>query len=135
MSRPVRVLAALSAFVAVLSACSTVPSSSPSVPITQAPVRPDVDVGIEPLHPEPGETPEEVVRGFIDAAASKVRGHPVAREFLAPEPAGSWSDEAGITVISPDYSSVTTDTDSVTVSANVVGAVDQRGVFTVASSG
>ena len=32
--------------------------------------RPSESVGIEPLPPEPGATPEEIVRGFIDAAAS-----------------------------------------------------------------
>ncbi|MBW8766501.1 MAG: GerMN domain-containing protein [Geodermatophilales bacterium] len=135
MSRVVRWMAALSALAAVLSACSTVPSSSPSVPIDQPAARPEDDVGIEPLHPEPGATPEEIVRGFIDAAASTVRGHPVAREFLAPDPAGSWSDEAEITVINPDYASVTTDTGSVEVTANLVGTVDQQGVFTVAGPG
>ena len=92
----------------VLTACSTVPMSSPTVQITQAPARPAEVVGIEPLRPEPGATPEEIVRSFIDAAASVRPGHPVAREHLAPEPAGSWSDEAGITVLRPDYATVTT---------------------------
>jgi hypothetical protein len=118
-----------------LSACSTVPSASPTVQITQAPSRPAESVGIEPLAPENGATPEEVVRGFIDAAASARPGHPVARQHLAPEPAGSWSDEAGITVLSPDYATVATEADSVTLSANQVGTIDERGVFTVASTG
>jgi hypothetical protein len=123
------VLAAV--LLALLTACSTVPTSSPTVQITQAPTRQDGAVGIEPLSPEPGATPEEIVRGFLDAAASTVRGHPVAREHLAPEPAGSWSDEAGITVLGQDYATVTTDAGSVVVTATLVGTVDQRGVFTV----
>jgi hypothetical protein len=114
-----------------LSACSTVPMSSPTVQITQAPARPAEAVGIEPLPPEPGATPEEIVRSFIDAAASVRPGHPVAREHLAPEAAGSWSDEAGMTVISPDYATVTTETGAVQVTANPVGTIDERGVFTV----
>jgi len=114
------------------AACSTVPTSSGTVQITQAPTRSDGAVGIEPLSPEPDATPEDIVRGFIDAAASTVRGHPVAREHLAPEPAGSWSDEAGITVLGPDYATVTTDAGSVAVTATLIGTIDQRGVFTVA---
>jgi hypothetical protein len=115
-----------------LSACSTVPASSPTVQITEAPARPaERDVGIEPLSPTRGATPDEIVRGFIEAAASTVPGHPVAREYLAPEAAGSWSDETGITVISPDYASVTTESGTVTVTADLVGTVDQRGVFSV----
>ena len=118
-----------------VSACSTLPSSSATVQITQAPSRPVETVGIEPLPPEPGATPEEIVRGFIDAAASARQGHPVAREYLAPDAAGSWSDEAGITVLSPDYATVATKADAITLSAIPVGSVDPRGVFTVAGIG
>ena len=123
-----RVAAALTA-VLVLPACSTVPSSSPTVQITQAPARPVDEIGIEPIAPEPSATPEDIVRGFIDAAASTRQGHPVAREHLAPEPKGTWSDEAGITIISSDYATVTTVAGSVAVSAVLIGTVDERGVF------
>ena len=112
------------------TACSTVPTSSPTVQVTQAPQPPDDEVGIEPLSPVRGATPEEIVRGFIDAAASTVRGHPVAREHLAAEAADSWSDEAGITVLTPGFATVTTDSGGVAVTADAVGTVDQRGVFT-----
>ena len=129
MSR-MRALVALALLLA-LSACSTVPMSSPTVQITQAPAQPAEVVGIEPLPPEPGATPEEIVRSFIDAAASVRPGHPVAREYLAPDAAGSWSDEAGITVVGPDYATVTTETGAVEVTAGLVGTIDERGVFTV----
>jgi hypothetical protein len=127
-------VAALLAVVLALPACSVVPSSSPTVQITQAPTRQVDEIGIEPVAPEPGATPDDVVRGFIDAAASTRQGHPVARQHLAPEPAGLWSDEAGITVISADYATVATVAGSVTVSANHVGTVDERGVFSVGGS-
>jgi hypothetical protein len=117
-----------------LTGCTTVPMSSPTVQITQAPARPAEVVGIEPLPPDPGATPEEIVRSFIDAAASVRPGHPVAREHLAPDAARTWSDEDGITVLSPDYATVTTETGAVEVTANPVGTVDERGVFTVANA-
>ena len=123
--------AVMTTVVAVLAGCSTVPSSSPTTQITQAPPRPVQDVGIEPLAPEKGATPEEIVRGFIDAAASTVRGHPVARQHLTTDAAKSWSDEQGITVISPDYSTVTTDVGTVTLTAKLLGTVDQHGAFLV----
>jgi hypothetical protein len=126
-----RTPALLTALLLALSGCSTVPASSPTVQITQAPVPEAEDVGIEPLSPTAGAPPEDIVRGFIDAAASTMPGHPVAREHLAPAAARTWSDEAGITVISPDYATVTIQSDTVRVTANLVGAVDQRGVFTV----
>ena len=125
----------LLALLLVVSACSTVPGSSPTVQITQAPSRPVEDVGIEPLPPEPGAPPEDIVRSFIDAAASARAGHPVAREYLAPEAAESWSDEGAITVLSADYATVTTETGAVAVTANPVGIVDERGVFSVSGPG
>src|SRR3712207_606556 len=127
-------VAGVLALLLALSACSTVPMSSPTVQITQAPAGPAEVVGIEPLPPEPAATPEEIVRGFIDAAASVRPGHPVAREHLSPDAAGEWSDEAGITVISQDYATVTTETGAVEVTANALGTIDQRGVFTVAGT-
>ncbi|MET0765690.1 MAG: LpqB family beta-propeller domain-containing protein [Blastococcus sp.] len=133
--RPGARWAALLALLLAVSACSTVPGSSPTVQITQAPSRSVEDVGIEPLPPEPGAPPEDIVRSFIDAAASARAGHPVAREYLAPEAAESWSDEGSITVLSADYATVTTETGAVAVTANPVGIVDERGVFSVAGAG
>jgi hypothetical protein len=126
---------ALAALVLVLSACSTVPNTSPTMQITQVPTRAAEEVGIEPLPPEPGATPEEIVRNFIDAAASSRAGHPVAKKYLASEAADAWDDEGTISVISPDAAVVTTTAGSVRVTANLVGTVDPRGVFTVAGPG
>jgi hypothetical protein len=126
---------ALTALLLAVSACSTVPTSSPTVQITQAPSRAAEVVGIEPLPPVPGAPPEEIVRSFIDAAASTRAGHPVAREYLTPEAAGSWSDEGAITVLGADYATVTRESGAVAVTANAVGTVDERGVFTVGEPG
>jgi hypothetical protein len=130
MSRPAVARGALFlALVLVVSACSTVPSNSPLIQITQVPVRPPEAIGLEPVPPSPGATPEEVVRGFIEASASTRRGHPVAREHLAPQPAGTWSDETGITLIRSDYATVTTEAGSVLLTGALVGTVDERGLF------
>jgi hypothetical protein len=118
-----------------LVGCSTVPTASSTVQITQAPSRPAESVGIEPLPPEAGATPEEIVRGFIDAAASVRPGHPVAKQHLTPQAARSWSDEAAITVIGPDYATVATEAGAVALTANPVGTVDPRGVFIVGGIG
>ena len=124
----------LAALLAV-AGCSTVPSSSSTVQITDAPSRPSESVGIEPLPPEPGATPEEIVRGFIEAAASTRQGHPVAKDHLTPAASNNWSDEGGITVLSPDFATVATSAGSVSLTANPVGTVDERGVFTVGGTG
>lgn len=129
-----RLPAALAALLlALVAACSTVPTGSAPQAITDAEARPTGDVGIEPLGPRAGATPEEIVRGFVDAAASSVNGHPVAVEHLAPEAGATWSDEAGITLVGPDYATVTTSSGTVVMTGDQVGTVDPRGVFTAAS--
>jgi hypothetical protein len=128
-----RLRAALAVAAAVgltLTACSTVPTSSPTVPITQVPTRQDADVGIEPLAPEPGASPEEIVRGFIDAAASPDRGHPVAREYLTPDASDDWADDAGVVVIEAGFATVIGE-GVVQVTGQTVGRVDERGIFAV----
>jgi hypothetical protein len=127
--------APLLALLLAVTGCSTVPSSSATVQITDAPSRPSESVGIEPLPPEPGATPEEIVRGFIEAAASVRQGHPVAKQHLTPAAERNWSDEGGITVLSNDFATVATAPESVTLTANPVGTVDSRGVFTVGGTG
>lgn len=117
------------------TACSIVPTSSPTVQITQAPERPEPDFVSEPLPPARGAAPEDVVRGFIDAAASSVRERPVAKEYLTPEAAGTWSDAGGITIIERGFATAASEAGSVVVTADLVGTVDQRGIFTVAGTG
>jgi hypothetical protein len=70
VSRLRRLAAPAAALAALLAGCSTVPSSSPTIQITQVAQPNGGAVGIEPLAPESGATPEEVVRGFIDASAT-----------------------------------------------------------------
>ncbi|MGY1664960.1 LpqB family beta-propeller domain-containing protein [Geodermatophilus sp. SYSU D00696] len=118
-----------------LTACSTVPSASAPVQITEAPARPAGEVGIEPLGPAPDAPREEIVRGFVDAAASNLQRHPVARDHLTPDAAAAWSDESGITLVGADYATVTTDAGTVVMTGDLVGAIDPRGVFTAAAAG
>ena len=132
-SRRRAALAVLCGLLPGLAACSTVPLSSATVQIPLTEQRPTPEVGIEPQGPEPGATPEEIVGGFIEAAASTQAGHPVAREHLTEVAAETWSDEGSITVISAEYSvSVTSGPGGVRVSADLVGTVDARGIFSVA---
>ncbi|MGZ4664362.1 MAG: GerMN domain-containing protein [Frankiaceae bacterium] len=52
-----------------------------------------------PAGPPPGASPEELVRGFLEAAADPADTHALARSFLAPGVA--WQDGAGVTVYEP----------------------------------
>jgi hypothetical protein len=52
-----------------------------------------------PAGPPPGALPQQLVRGFIEAAADPADSHALARSFLAPGVA--WQDGAGIIVYEP----------------------------------
>lgn len=124
---------AASAFVLCLlvSGCATVPISSAPVAITQVSGELDQAVGIEPLSPERGASPEEIVRGFIESTASTAQGRPVSREYLTSDGAQSWDDTAAITVIEPEFSAVTSGPETVVrVTGQHVGNVDRSGIFT-----
>ena len=58
-------------------------------------------INVLPPGPQPGATPEEVVFGFLAAQSSSADEHAVARGFLQPDRAGTWDDDAGVTVFDP----------------------------------
>ncbi|MDQ3735571.1 MAG: LpqB family beta-propeller domain-containing protein [Actinomycetota bacterium] len=133
MSRSPRRLTAtvgLSVLAVLVCSCATVPGESAAVVITQVNDDLDQPVGVEPLSPEPGASPEEIVRGFIQSTASTAQGRPVSREYLIAERAQSWDDTAGITVIEPEFSAVTMGPETtVRVTGQRVGTVDRSGIF------
>lgn len=89
-----------------LVGCSEIPTSGP---VTRGDeVRAVVDepaVRVLPRDPVVGQSPEEVVSGFLEASASFENDHEVARRFLSPGAAEAWDEDAGVTVINnnPSY--------------------------------
>ncbi|MDQ4039938.1 MAG: LpqB family beta-propeller domain-containing protein [Actinomycetota bacterium] len=113
-----------------MSGCSTVPTGSAPVPITQVGGELAEPVGVQPLSPEPGASPEEIVRGFIESSASTAQGRPVSREYLTAAQAQSWDDTASIAVIEPEFSAVTSGPETIVrVTGQRVGSVDRAGLF------
>lgn len=111
--------------------CSTVPTDSVPVAITQVGGELGGPVGVEPLSPGRDASPEEIVRGFIESSASTAPGRPVSREYLSAALAQGWDDAAGITVIEPEFSAVTSAPETtVRVTGRRVGTVDRGGIFT-----
>lgn len=83
-----------------LAGCATIPTSGPVESGDQ--VQDVVDappVRVLPREPTPGQSPEEVVSGFLDASASFENDHEVARRFLTDEASEQWAPDAGVTVI------------------------------------
>jgi hypothetical protein len=83
-----------------LAGCAAIPTSGPvqrgdQVQGTeeQPPVR------VLPRGPVSGQSPAAVVRGFLDASASFVDDHEVARRFLTPRASDRWNPDARVTVL------------------------------------
>ena len=116
-----------------LPACSTVPSSSPTVQITQAPARPVDEIGIEPLAPEPGATPG----GHRPRASSTPRpapgqGHPVARRApRRPRRPARGRTRPGSRSSAPTTRRSRPSPARWRCRRDLVGTVDERGVFAV----
>ncbi|CAN5394941.1 MtrAB system accessory lipoprotein LpqB [soil metagenome] len=130
-SIPVRLSVSAAILGLLVSGCATVPTDSAPVAITQVSGAANEPVGVEPLSPEPGASPEEIVRGFIESSASTSQGRPVSREYLTAERAETWDDTESITVIEPEISAVTSGPETIVrVTGQLVGTVDRAGIFT-----
>jgi hypothetical protein len=94
---------ALTVAAALLASCAQIPSSGP---IEQGEeVRASVDdplIRVLPHPPQPGDSPAELVRGFLLAEASFADDHGVARQYLTEEASQAWNPDAGAVVYDDD---------------------------------
>ena len=115
--------------VAVLTACSAIPTSG-SVHEGDAEVAEPSDIDVLAEGPQPGDTPAEIVDGFLAAGAAGFSDEFVtAREYLAGEAKSAWKPLAGVVVSGPvEPAPVTTETE-VSIDVPVLARVDEDGVY------
>lgn len=93
------VLSAL-AVMGVLAGCAQIPTSGPVERGDQVQDTNDEPaVRVLPRGPVAGQSPIEVVKGFLDASASFEDDHAVARRFMTARASDAWNPNAGVTVI------------------------------------
>ncbi|MBS1674191.1 MAG: hypothetical protein JSS74_09530 [Actinobacteria bacterium] len=127
-----------------LAACS-------SLPVT-GDVRPGLaagqsdggsDLAFVPQGPSKGMDPKDVVRGFIDAAASPKDSWGIARQFLTADAAQKWKPDAGVTIDAgpaersyngPDVAKDSTQT-KVSLGLQQTASVDATGAYGTPVSG
>lgn len=120
-----------------LAGCATIPmkgSVGKSDPL--APRNNSVNVNFQQFAPVEDASPESIVRGFIEAGTGLNDDFQVARQFLAPGLAQSWSPDQR-TLVYRDAFAVApgTDKDSYVLTFDVVSTVDSMGVLTPEGDG
>lgn len=132
-----KLLLLLVACLLVLTGCSGIPERSDPVVVGPAPApgdEADQGNGIQPGGPDRDASSDAIVRGFIKALTATDTTYAVAREFLTPEVAKSWTPSEEVTIIEPsNVANPGVEEGSVQFAATRVAKVDVRGVYHVDS--
>lgn len=113
----------------VLTGCVAIPTSG-SVQTEPIEVQADdVSTVLLPPGPVDGQSPAEILQGFLRAGRAPQGPYSVAKEFLAPTT--EWSGTARVLVTSTSrVTPVALDSDTWTVTVTVIGEVDATGRYT-----
>ena len=121
--------------VAALAACASIPSSGPvhqGGPVAQA--NDQLDLDFNPSPPQKGDSPQQIVQGFIDAASSPKNGFAIAREYLTRGMDATWNPDESVTVDDGRNRTYQASGDQWSVSVDPVASVDNVGTYHPASS-
>lgn len=121
----------------VLSGCATIPTSGPVGKSEPLPPRSNsVNVNFQQFSPVDGATPDSIIRGFIESGTGVNDDFQVARQYLTPDLAQSWSPDKRTLVYTDAFSVVPGAAKaSYDVTFEVVSTVDGTGVLTPAKQG
>ena len=127
------VLATVALVAALLTGCSSLPTSGPvrAGRDLQAD-RDDVGVRVIGQPPVPGSRPQDIVRGFLQAGADFVNDHAVARLYLAPAARERWKPSTGTAVYdrsAAPFSVEPTGDGKVALTATEVASIDGQGHY------
>jgi hypothetical protein len=79
---------AAAVLVAALAGCASIPTSGAVNAGDPRPREESVDLEVLPRGPQTGQTQQQILDGFIEAAASPRGNYEIAREYLTPAFAG-----------------------------------------------
>ena len=128
--RPRAVVAALLVCVSLsLAGCQGIPSSGPVNEGLKSLSQADQPVQFNPGGPTEDASQEDIVRGFVSAAASSADDYATAREFLAPEYADEWDPSLGVLVDEGTQQYREAEENVGVLSLSVIASVDGRGTL------
>jgi hypothetical protein len=82
----------------VLAGCAGIPTSGPVQRVADDRGRPQSTVRYAPVGPARGASPQQIVRGYLDAMLAYPVSTGTAAAYLTPEAADSWASADGVTV-------------------------------------
>lgn len=85
--------------------------------------------------PSPDMSPEEIVRGFLDACADPSENYGIARQYLAVESAGKWNPLTGIEIYEATTIDVVGEAPILNVATEKLGSISDIGRFQSADPG
>ncbi len=83
-----------------VSACAGIPSSGPVTKVADDGGLGESTVRYAPARPAVGASPQEIVRGYLDAMLAYPASSGTATAFLTPAGADKWSPSAGVRIYS-----------------------------------
>lgn len=137
-----RAIIGLAASAVLLTACA-IPSGWTATVPTTGPIEQGEQVGLDQRDnfirviargPQDGMSPEQVVRGFLDASASFEGDHAVARQFLTTKASTIWQPDNGVLVYEGN-AQLAERGSSVALTAVQAGTVSPIGTLEVAGAG
>ena len=96
----VRSLAVAVASVVVVAGCAAIPTSGPVTEVVEDSGFGQSTVRYSPALPTDGASPDDVVRGYLDAMLAYPSSTRTAAAFLTPAAADSWARQDGVTIYS-----------------------------------
>lgn len=137
-----RAAVALAVGTLMLAGCA-IPSGWTATVPTEGPIEQGEQVGLDQRDnfirviargPQDGMSPEQVVRGFLDASASFEGDHAVARQFLTTKASTTWQPDGGVLVYEGN-AQLAERGSTVVLSAVQAGTVSSIGTLEVADAG
>ncbi|HSI92258.1 MAG TPA: hypothetical protein VK925_02110, partial [Jiangellaceae bacterium] len=128
---------ALAAVAAVLTACTGIPTSGQVIPHEEIDIEDDSipDVGGVPQAPMPGDRPEGIVSGFLEAMKFYEVNYETARKFLTPTAAAEWQPEVATTIYDSEPMIEVVAEDRVVVTAPVAATLEGAREYTHVPAG
>lgn len=113
----------------VLAGCAGIPSSGPVKPGSALGGTDTSSIEFFPAGPITDATPEQILRGFLEAASGPQNDYAVAKQFLTPEFQTKWDPNAGV-AIDTSLRTITMGPDNTaTLSSTVSATIDGSGQY------